>query len=53
MYCNPASGHEKGGVEGELCRYRRNCLVPVPEARDLESLNERLLAACLASRFCD
>jgi transposase len=50
MYCNPASGHEKGGVEGELGRYRRNCLVPVPEASDLESLNEQLLAACVASR---
>ena len=24
-YCNPASGHEKGGVEGELGWYRRNC----------------------------
>ena len=31
-YCNPASGNEKGGVEGELGWYRRNCLVPVPEA---------------------
>jgi transposase len=49
-YCNPASGNEKGGVEGELGWYRRNWLVPVPEAEDLESLNQRLLAACVASR---
>src|SRR5205809_8043875 len=33
-YCNPASGNEKGGVEGEVGRYRRNWLVPVPEAHD-------------------
>ena len=32
-YCNPASGSEKGGVEGELGCFRRNCLVPVPEVR--------------------
>ena len=31
-YCNPAKGNEKGGVEGELGWYRRNCLMPVPEA---------------------
>jgi hypothetical protein len=49
-YCNPASGNEKGGVEGELGRYRRNVLTPVPEADSLEALNERLLAACLAER---
>jgi len=49
-YCNPASGNEKGGVEGEVGRYRRNWLVPVPEATDLAELNQRLLAGCLASR---
>jgi transposase len=49
-YCNPASGNEKGGVEGELGWYRRNCLVPVPEAKDLGALNEQLLAACVANR---
>ena len=49
-YCNPAKGNEKGGVEGELGWYRRNCLVPVPEARDLATLNAQLLAACVASR---
>jgi transposase len=49
-YCNPAKGNEKGGVEGELGWYRRNCLVPVPEAKDLATLNEQLLAACVANR---
>ena len=49
-YCNPASGNEKGGVEGEVGRYRRNWLVPVPEANDLVSLNEQVLAGCIASR---
>jgi transposase len=49
-YCNPASGHEKGGVEGEVGRYRRNWLVPVPEAADLIELNQKLVAGCLASR---
>jgi transposase len=49
-YCNPAKGNEKGGVEGELGWYRRNYLVPVPEAKDLATLNEQLLVACVASR---
>jgi transposase len=49
-YCNPAKGNEKGGVEGELGWYRRNWLVPVPEADDLESLNQKLLADCAAAR---
>ncbi|MHB1951861.1 MAG: IS21 family transposase [Acidiferrobacteraceae bacterium] len=40
--------HEKGGVEGEVGRYRRNHLVPVPELRDLAELNALLLAGCEA-----
>jgi hypothetical protein len=49
-YCNPASGNEKAGVEGELGWYRRNCLVPVPEAASVTALNQHLLATCLANR---
>jgi transposase len=49
-YCNPASGNEKGGVEGELGWFRRNLLVPVPEASDLNALNEHILADCVANR---
>ena len=41
-YCNPASGNEKGGVEGELGWFRRNLLVPVPEASDLNALNQQV-----------
>jgi transposase len=50
QYCNPAKGNEKGGVEGELGWFRRNCLTPVPEAENLAALNERLLAECIAGR---
>ena len=39
--------HEKGGVEGEVGRFRRNHLVPVPEVASLAELNERLLAFCI------
>src|SRR5215467_13560782 len=49
-YCNPAKGNEKGGVEGELGWFRRNCLTPVPEVADLAALNEQLRNACLANR---
>ena len=49
-YCNPASGHEKGGVEGALGWFRRNCLVPVPEATDLAAFNEQLLELCQQNR---
>ena len=34
--------HEKGGVEGEIGRYRRGFLVPVPRVGSLGELNERL-----------
>ena len=38
--------HEKGGIEGEVGRFRRRHLVPVPELRCLGELNEYLLS-CL------
>ena len=38
--------HEKGGVEGEVGRHRRNHLVPVPRVADLAELNRMLLAGC-------
>jgi transposase len=40
--------HEKGGVEGEVGRFRRAHLVPVPEVSSLRELNERLAVACVA-----
>lgn len=45
-FCNPFSGHEKGGVEGEVGRFRRNHLVPVPRFDSLEHLNDWLLEEC-------
>jgi transposase len=39
--------HEKGGVEGEVGRFRRNHLVPVPEVASLRELNTMLEHACL------
>jgi hypothetical protein len=47
-FCNPASGHEKGGVEGMVGYVRRNYLVPLPRVESLEELNEYLLGQCLA-----
>lgn len=38
--------HEKGGVEGEVGRFRRNHLVPVPSLADLAELNAWLLEGC-------
>jgi hypothetical protein len=39
--------HEKGGVEGEVGRFRRNHLVPVPEVATLAEFNDLLLACCV------
>ena len=47
-FCNPYSGHEKGGVEGEVGRFRRNHLVPVPQFDSLDELNAWLLDECRA-----
>jgi len=42
-FCNPGRGNEKGGVEGEGGYFRRNHLVPVPRAVNLDELNRQLL----------
>jgi transposase len=44
FYCEPGVGgaHEKGGIEGEIGRFRRNFLVPVPRVKSLRELNARL-----------
>jgi transposase len=49
FYCEPgpAGAHEKGGVEGEIGRFRRNFLVPVPRVASLGQLNEMLAEADL------
>lgn len=46
-FCNPGRGQEKGGVEGLIGYARRNFLVPVPEVKDFEELNARLLERCV------
>lgn len=47
FYCIPgiAGAHEKGGVEGEGGRFRRNHLVPVPSVTSLAQLNDLLAKA--------
>jgi hypothetical protein len=40
--------HEKGGVEGEVGRFRRNHLVPLPVVADLVELNALIRAGCEA-----
>jgi transposase len=41
----PAGAHEKGGVEGEIGRFRRRHLVPVPSVASLAALNQLIAAA--------
>lgn len=50
FYCMPGveGAHEKGGVEGEVGRFRRNHLVPVPEVDTLAELNVRVERADIA-----
>ena len=47
FYCEPgqAGAHEKGGVEGEIGRFRRRWMVPVPKVSSLAELNARLAEA--------
>jgi len=49
FFCQPGikGSHEKGGVEGEVGRFRRRHLVPVPKVDSMAELNE-LLAAGMA-----
>jgi hypothetical protein len=47
FFCIPGKqgAHEKGGVEGEIGRFRRRHLVPVPSVESLAALNQRIAAA--------
>ena len=47
FFCIPgqAGAHEKGGVEGEIGRFRRRHLVPVPSVASLAALNQLIVAA--------
>jgi hypothetical protein len=46
FFCRPGieGAHEKGGVEGEIGRFRRRHLVPVPRVASLGTLNELIAA---------
>jgi Mu transposase, C-terminal domain/Integrase core domain len=47
FFCQPGldGAHEKGGVEGEIGRFRRRHLTPMPALPTLGALNEALVAA--------
>ncbi len=45
-FCNAASGHEKGLVEGLVGYARRNIMVPMPKEKSLEELNAKLAEQC-------
>jgi hypothetical protein len=50
FFCEPGlrGAHEKGGVEGEVGRFRRRHLVPVPVVADLAELNALIAAGDIA-----
>jgi transposase len=50
FFCQPGpdGAHEKGGVEGEVGRFRRRHLVPVPRVASQAELNELVAAGDLA-----
>jgi transposase len=47
FFCAPGidGAHEKGGVEGEIGRFRRRHLTPMPQVGSLQALNAALAAA--------
>ena len=47
FFCAPGieGAHEKGGVEGEIGRFRRRHLTPIPHVGSLAALNLALAAA--------
>ena len=50
VFCNIASGNEKGLVEGLVGYSRRNFCVPVPRVENMEELNDKLRKNCEAYR---
>jgi transposase len=50
FFCRPGidGAHEKGGVEGDIGRFRRRHLVPVPTVASLAGLNDLIAAGDLA-----
>lgn len=50
FFCRPGldGAHEKGGVEGEIGRFRRRHLVPVPNTASLAAVNDLIAAGDVA-----
>lgn len=46
VFCNPASGNEKGNVECNVGYQRRNMLVPVPKINNFTEFNQSLFIRC-------
>ena len=46
VFCNPASGNEKGNVENKVGYHRRNLLVPIPEFESIQAYNAQLFERC-------
>jgi hypothetical protein len=46
--CTPAAGWEKGQIENQVRTVRRRLFTPRRKAKDLQALNETLMAECLA-----
>lgn len=46
VFCNPASGNEKGLVEGLVGFSRRNFCVPIPRVESMDALNDGLQERC-------
>lgn len=46
VFCNPASGNEKGLVEGLVGYIRRNVCVPIPKVQAVDELNQMLEEKC-------
>lgn len=57
FFCQPGikGSHEKGGVEGEVGRFRRRHMVPVPRVNSMAELNGLLMAGAANDdrRFID
>ncbi len=45
-YCNPAQGHEKGGIENDIGYIQRNLMTPLLTVNSYEELNTILWKAC-------
>ncbi len=46
--CTPAAGWEKGQIENQVRTVRRRLFTPRRKVKDLQTLNEALMAECLA-----